>query len=231
MEAESNAEPTELPGSEYFNEGAKVLELDRLHRLSHSVLLELTRQFNLRASHERTRHQLIFDLLKAYSSRGVQLIGEGMLEMTNEHYGFLRWERYNFTPCPEDVHVSAALLKKHGIRAGNKVRGYISGPKEKEKFMTMDEVISIEGIPIEIWTEPKHFDQLTALFPDRRILLENSKTRSVSASGRSDSASGTRPTRFDRCSTPDGKDDPVEGYCAGDSREFAGYPLDFIAGR
>jgi len=181
MESESSAEPTELPGSEYFNEGAKVLELDRLHRLSHSVLLELTRRFNLRASHERTRHQLIFDLLKAYSSHGVQLIGEGMLEMTNEHYGFLRWERYNFTPCPEDVHVSAALLKKHGIRAGNKVRGYISGPKEKEKFVTMDEVIGIEGVPIEAWTEPKHFDQLTALFPDKRILLENSKTRSVSA--------------------------------------------------
>ena len=69
---ESGAEPTVLPGSEYFSEGSNVLELDKLHRLSHPVLLELTRQFNLRASHERTRHQLIFDLLKAYSGRGVQ---------------------------------------------------------------------------------------------------------------------------------------------------------------
>src|ERR1700745_3057075 len=178
---EPGAEPTVLPGSEYFSENGTVLELDRLHQLTHPVLLELTRQFNLRVSHERTRHQLIFDLLKAYSSRGVQVIGEGMLEITSESYGFLRWERYNFTPCPEDVYVSAAILKKHGIRPGNKLRGYIRGPKEKEKFMAMEQVISIEGIPIESWSEPKHFDQLTALFPDKRILLENPRSRSVSA--------------------------------------------------
>ena len=178
---EPGAEQTVLPGSEYFDENGNVLELNRLHQLSHPVLLELTRQFNLRVSHERTRHQLIFDLLKAYSSRGVQLIGEGMLEITTESYGFLRWERYNFTPCPEDVYVSAAILKKHGIRPGNKIRGYIRGPKEKEKFMAMEQVISIEGIPLESWSEPKHFDQLTALFPDKRILLENPRSRSVSA--------------------------------------------------
>ena len=178
---EPGAEPTALPGSEYFSENGNVLELNRLHQLTHPVLLELTRQFNLRVSHERTRHQLIFDLLKAYSNRGVQLIGEGMLEITSESYGFLRWERYNFTPCPEDVYVSAPILKKHSIRPGNKIRGYIRGPKEKEKFMAMEQVVSIEGIPIESWSEPKHFDQLTALFPDKRILLENPKSRSVSA--------------------------------------------------
>src|SRR6201994_988259 len=178
---EPGAEPAVLPGSELFSGKGDVLELYKLHQLSHPVLLELSRQFNLRVSHERTRHQLIFDLLKAYSSRGVQLIGEGMLEITSESYGFLRWERYNFTPCPEDVYVSAAILKKHGIRPGNKVRGYIRGPKEKEKFMAMEQVISIEGIPLESWSEPKHFDQLTALFPDKRILLENPKSRSVSA--------------------------------------------------
>ena len=178
---EPGAEPTVLPGSEYFSENGNVLELNRLHQLTPPVLLELTRQFNLRVSHERTRHQLIFDLLKAYSNRGLQLIGEGMLEITSESYGFLRWERYNFTPCPEDVYVSAPILKKHSIRPGNKIRGYIRGPKEKEKFMAMEQVISIEGIPIESWSEPKHFDQLTALFPDKRILLENPKSRSVSA--------------------------------------------------
>jgi len=118
---EPATEPTVLPGSEFFTENGTLLELDSLHRLTHPVLLELARQFNLRVSHERTRHQLIFDLLKAYSSRGLLLIGEGMLELTNESYGFLRWERYNFTPCPEDVYVSAAILKKHGIRPGNKV--------------------------------------------------------------------------------------------------------------
>ena len=178
---EPAAEPTVLPGSEFFIENGTVLELDSLHRLSHPVLLELARQFNLRVSHERTRHQLIFDLLKAYTNRGLLLISEGMLELVNESYGFLRWERYNFDPCPEDVYVPAPFLKKFGIRPGHKVRGYIRGPRDKEKFMALDQVISIEGISIDKWEEPKLFDQLTAMFPDKRILLENLKTKSVSA--------------------------------------------------
>jgi len=178
---EPAAELNKLPGSEYFIENGTVLELDQLHRLNHPVLLELTRRFNLRASHERNRHQLIFDLLKTYSSRGIKLIGEGMLEGSNESYGFLRWERYDFTPCPEDVYVPAQILKKFGIRPGNKVRGFLRGPKDKEKFMALEHVISIEGIPIEKWEEPKLFDQLTAMFPNQRILLENLNANSVNA--------------------------------------------------
>jgi transcription termination factor Rho len=104
-----------------------------------------------------------------------------MLELSNEAYGFLRWERYNFTPCPEDVYVPASILKRYGLRAGVKIKATIRVPRDKEKFMALEEVISVEGIPIEQWTEPKQFDQLTALFPDRRILLENSQTKSVSA--------------------------------------------------
>jgi len=143
--------------------------------------LELAREFSLRVSHERTRHQLVFDLLKAYAVRGVTLAAEGMLEISNENYGFLRWELYNFVPCPEDVYVSANLLKRHGLRPGHKVRGILRAPRDKEKFMALEQVLSIEGIPLDRWAEPKHFDQSTALFPDRRILLENQKTRSVSA--------------------------------------------------
>src|SRR5262245_5455586 len=108
---EPAAEPTVLPGSEFFTENGTLLELDGLHRLTHPVLLELARQFNLRVSHERTRHQLIFDLLKAYSNRGLLLVGEGMLELTNEVYGFLRWERYNLMTCLGDVYVSAEVMK------------------------------------------------------------------------------------------------------------------------
>jgi len=178
---ESPAEPNELPGSEYLTENGTVLELDQLHRLTHIELLELTRQLNLRASHERTRHQLIFDLLKAYNTRGIKLIAEGMLEGSTESYGFLRWERYNFNPCPEDVYVPAPILKKFGIRVGHKVRGFIRGPRDKEKFMALDQIISIESIPIEKWEEPKLFDQLTAMFPNKRIFLENPKSKSISS--------------------------------------------------
>jgi transcription termination factor Rho len=174
-------ELVQLPGAQYLVEGGTVLELDQLHRLPHTELVNLAREFNLRVSQERTRHQFTFDLLKAYGARGIKLRAEGMLELSNEAYGFLRWERYNFTPCPEDVYVPASILKRYGLRAGVKIKATIRVPRDKEKFMALEEVINVEGIPIEQWTEPKQFDQLTALFPDRRILLENSQTKSVSA--------------------------------------------------
>jgi transcription termination factor Rho len=174
-------ELVQLPGVQYLIEGGTVLELDQLHRLPHTELVNLAREFNLRVSQERTRHQFTFDLLKAYGARGIKLWAEGMLELSNEAYGFLRWERYNFTPCPEDVYVPASILKRYGLRAGVKIKATIRVPRDKEKFMALEEVLSVEGIPIEQWTEPKQFDQLTALFPDRRILLENSQTKSVSA--------------------------------------------------
>jgi transcription termination factor Rho len=174
-------ELVQLPGAQYLIEGGTVLELDQLHRLPHTELVNLAREFNLRVSQERTRHQFTFDLLKAYGARGIKLRAEGMLELSNEAYGFLRWERYNFTPCPEDVYVPASILKRYGLRAGVKIKATIRVPRDKEKFMALEDVLSVEGIPIEQWTEPKQFDQLTALFPDRRILLENSQTKSVSA--------------------------------------------------
>ena len=110
-------ELVQLPGAQYLIEGGTVLELDQLHRLPHTELVSLAREFNLRVSQERTRHQFTFDLLKAYGARGIKLRAEGMLELSNEAYGFLRWERYNFTPCPEDVYVPASILKRYGLRA------------------------------------------------------------------------------------------------------------------
>jgi transcription termination factor Rho len=175
------AESVQVPGEKYLSSDRSLLELDRLHSLNHTLLLDLARELGLRVSHERTRHQLVFDILKAFGARGTKILAEGMIELSGEAYGFLRWPRFNFNPSPEDVYVPVAVLKRFGLRPGHKVRGLIRPPRDKEKFMALEEVVAIEGIPIEQWTEPKQFDQLTALFPDRRILLENDKTRSVSA--------------------------------------------------
>ena len=178
------SQPTEsaqVPGEKYLSSDRSSLELDRLHSLNHTLLLDLTREFGLRVSHERTRHQLVFDLLKAYGTRGTKILAEGMVELSGEAYGFLRWPRFNFNPCPEDVYVPASVLKRFGLRPGHRVKGFIRPPRDKEKFMALEEVVAIEGIPIEQWTEPKQFDQLTALFPDKRILLENNQTKSTSA--------------------------------------------------
>lgn len=144
-------------------------------------LLERAASLNLRANPERTRHQIILDILKQQGQDGARLFADGILEISAENHGFLRWPRYNFRPCPEDVYVSPALMKRFFLRSGNRVAGFLRCPREKEKFMALDEITSIEGQPVGTWTELKHFDHLTPMFPNERIILENPAIHSLSA--------------------------------------------------
>jgi transcription termination factor Rho len=166
--AQSGVEPAEI-------------RLAELQAMPFSQLLKRAESLHLKASPDRSRHQIILDLLKHHAQHGDRLLADGILELTAENYGFLRWTQYNFRPCPEDVYVSPALVKKYFLRAGNRVAGWLRVARDKEKFMALDSVVSIEGIPAAAWTETKHFDNLTPLFPTERIILENTARDSYSA--------------------------------------------------
>jgi len=160
---------------------SREIHLDALQAMPFGKLLAHAQSLNLRASPDRSRHQVILDILKYHGQRGDRILVDGILEITAENHGFLRWPRYNFRPCLEDVYVAAPLLKKFFLRPGNRIAGSLRMPRDKEKFMALDEVISIEGMPSSSWEETKHFDNLTALFPTERIILENAVTNSLSA--------------------------------------------------
>jgi transcription termination factor Rho len=155
--------------------------LNGLQTLPFAELLNRAESLNLRASPDRSRHQIILDILKYHAQNGSRILADGVLEITAENHGFLRWPHYNFRPCPEDVYVPATLLKKYFLRAGNRVAGSLRSPRDKEKFMALDQVGTIEGHASESWTEPKLFDNLTPLFPTERIILENTARNSLSA--------------------------------------------------
>ena len=93
--------------------------------------------------------------------------------MGTDPFGFLRWPDCNFLPCPEDLYVPAPLIRQHGLAAGHRVRGTVRAGRDKEKYMALDQVTAVEGIPVERWTAPKPFDSLTPLFPSERIILES----------------------------------------------------------
>ena len=165
---ETRAEPAEI-------------HLSELQAMPFTQLLKRAESLHLKASPDRSRHQIILDILKHHAQRGDRMLADGILEITAENYGFLRWTQYNFRPCPEDVYVAPALLKKHFLRAGNRVAGWLRIARDKEKFMALDEIVSIEGQPAAAWTEKKHFDNLTPMFPDERIILENPERNSLAA--------------------------------------------------
>src|SRR5207248_10905658 len=70
---------------------------------------------------------------------------------------------------------------QYAIQNGNLLSVRLRAPRDREKFMTVDEILEIEGVPAAQWTEPKNFEHLTALFPNERIILENEITKSISA--------------------------------------------------
>ena len=155
------------------------LHLDELHAMTHVALVERAEMLRMRINADRSRHHLILDLMKFHANRGGELQAEGVLEITADHQAFLRWPRYSFKPFPEDVSVPRGIVQRFGLQPGHLVSARIRPPVGKERWMMLDQVLAIEGILVERWVEPKPFDSLTPLFPDKRIVLENNVTRSL----------------------------------------------------
>jgi len=130
---------------------------------------------------DRTRHQLVADTLRFLTERGSEVLVDGVLEMASETHGFLRWPRYSFRPLPEDIYVPSGVIRRYGLQSGHRLVGRLRSARDREKFLALDEIHTIEGLPASSWTIPKPFDSLTATFPTERIILENPVTRSIIA--------------------------------------------------
>ena len=156
--------------------------MNELHGMTHAELVTRSEELRMRINPDRSRHHLILDLLRFYGTHGVELQAEGVLEITSDNQAFLRWPRYSFKPFPEDVSVPRGIVQRLSLQQGHMITAKIRPPRDhKERWMMLDQVLAIEDIPVEKWVEPKPFDNLTALFPDQRIVLENNVTRSLSA--------------------------------------------------
>jgi transcription termination factor Rho len=157
------------------------LDLNEMQALEPAEIERLCRDFELRVNPGRSRHQHILDLIRTALGLGISVTAEGFFDQVADSFGVLRWPRLNFLPVPEDVGVPRSLTQKFHFKPGQKIKGTLRLPRDREKLLILDEVTAIEGMPPEQWTEPTPFDNLTPLFPDGRIMLENSKTNSISA--------------------------------------------------
>jgi transcription termination factor Rho len=157
------------------------LDLNELQALGPAEIERLCRDFELRVHPGRTRHHQILDVIRAALGLGIPVTAKGFFDQVADSLSVLRWPRLNFLPVPEDVGVPRALTQKFHFRPGQKIEGTLRLPRDREKLLMLDEVSAIEGASPEQWTEPTPFDNLTPLFPDGRIMLENSKTNSISA--------------------------------------------------
>ena len=166
--AATNAKPREL----------SINELEKLEDL-----LPVAADFNLQLHPARTRHHHILDIARAAVGQGATVTAEGFLDQVGDSFGLLRYPELNFLPVPEDIYVPRAAIDLYRLRPGPKLSGKLRLPRDREKGLVLDDVLSIEREPAEQWKEPTDFEKLTPQFPQGRIMLENPKTNSICARG------------------------------------------------
>lgn len=149
------------------------VDLNEFQTRSLADLHQCAQEIGLRVAGVRSKHQLVFEILTFYGRRGTRIEAEGFIDFTGDSYGFLRWPALSFASNVDDVYVGVNFIRQLELKPGNLVRAKVRAPREREKFLSVDEVISVEGKPVDQWEPPTPFDQLTPLFPKERVILEH----------------------------------------------------------
>jgi transcription termination factor Rho len=134
------------------------------------ALNELAREFGISGFQRMRRPDLITRLLQAQTERAGHVFGDGVLEIIEDGFGFLRGQR--FLPGPDDIYVSQSQIRRFGLRTGDRVSGQVRPPKDNEKFFSLLRVEAVNGVDPEVARRRPTFDELTPIFPLEQIHLE-----------------------------------------------------------
>jgi transcription termination factor Rho len=171
-----NDRPAPQPQYEPLPEDAPPLYLKELEGISFEALVAMLPAERAEDAINLRRHEVIMELIRYHLRRKGTVIATGTLEMLNEGFGFLRSAANNYLQCPEDVYVSQQQIRRHGLRTGDLVEGPIREPRDRDRFFALAGVSLVNGLPVEQAKRIAHFEYLTPVFPDRRILLETARS-------------------------------------------------------
>jgi transcription termination factor Rho len=147
-----------------------------LQRMNIDQLSKFAKNMGLTHTGSMTKSQMVFEIVKKKSSSpGEVLVAEGVLELLPDGFGFLRSPNYNYFSSAEDIYVSPAQIRRFDLKKGDTVYGPIRPPKEKEKYFALLKVDKINDLPLEKGKDRINFDNLTALYPSERLVMETTK--------------------------------------------------------
>lgn len=154
----------------------KAIDINEFREKPLSEIYSMLEALPVKIPAKASKSQLVFELVSFYGREGVELEGEGILEQAKDNYAMLRDPVKSFKTSPDDLYINGNLIRDHGLLAGQKIKVKLRAPKGRDKYISASEVLEVEGMPAEEYKKPKSFDQLTAMFPDHRIILENKET-------------------------------------------------------
>jgi transcription termination factor Rho len=136
-------------------------------------LQEIAQELNLGSTSNMRKQELIFRILEAQTEKSGLIFSEGVLEILPEGYGFLRSTDYSYLPGPDDIYVSPSQIKRFDLQTGDTVSGQVRPPKEGERYFALLRVEAVNGEAPEVAKVKVHFDNLTPLYPDKRVEMEH----------------------------------------------------------
>ena len=118
------------------------------------------------------KQELMFAILKNLADQEVEIIGDGVVELLQDGFGFLRSAQANYLPGPDDIYISPSQIRKFSLKTGDTVEGPIRGPKDGERYFALLKVNQVNFEDPEEIRHKIHFDNLTPLYPDERLNME-----------------------------------------------------------
>ena len=137
-----------------------------------SALVELAQSMGLESLARSRKQDIIFSILKAHAKNGESIFGEGILEILQDGFGFLRSADSSYLAGPDDIYVSPSQIRRFNLRTGDTVSGMIRPPKDGERYFAMLKVGQINHDGPENAKNKVLFENLTPLFPTQRLKLE-----------------------------------------------------------
>ena len=184
-----NEELTEEKIQKFFNTGEDFIILQDIPKLEEQV--EMAAISNALPTRPDISTRIIDDLPELEKTVrqkeeekydfGDNLCGEGVLEVMNEGFGFLRSSDYNYLSSPDDIYVSSQIIRQYGLKTGDVIEGPVRPPRENEKYFPLIRVNTINGCNPEEVRDRSPFENLTPLFPDEKFQLCNGVNDTMSA--------------------------------------------------
>ena len=151
---------------------AQKLNLSDLKLKSPKDLLSMAEELEIENASTMRKGEMMFQILRERADEGWEVFGEGVLEVLQDGFGFLRAPEENYLPGPDDIYVSPEIIRQFSLRTGDTVEGMIKAPDESERYFA---IVGVNQINFEDPQKAKHkiaFDNLTPLYPDERMTME-----------------------------------------------------------
>ena len=155
------------------------MHLSELKAKTPADLLSFAEELQVENASSLRKQDMMFAILKQLADNDQAIYGEGTLEILPDGFGFLRSPQANFLPGPDDIYISPAQVRRFGLRTGDTVEGQIRAPKDGERYFALLKVNAINFEPPENLRHRINFDNLTPLYPTRRLKMENAEVESV----------------------------------------------------